>query len=45
MHKRERAVIVGDKIYALSAEGSPELVRAEAETIDRFFSEVRFAGL
>ena len=43
IHKRERLAIVGDRIFAISAEGVPELWQRHSEAIDRWFAEVEFA--
>lgn len=43
IHKRERLAIVGDRIYALSAEGVPDLWSLHAEAIDAWFEGVEFA--
>lgn len=43
IHKRERLAVIGDRVYAISAEGKPELWREHADAIDRWFAEVEFA--
>jgi hypothetical protein len=43
VRKRERVAIVGDRIFAVSAEGKPELWAKHLDVIDRWFAEVEFA--
>ena len=43
VHKRERLAIVGDRILAISAEGTPQLWVAHAAQIDAWFAGVEFA--
>jgi hypothetical protein len=43
IRKRERVAIIGDRIYAISAEGKPELWTQQLAVIDRWFAEVEFA--
>lgn len=43
IHKRERVAIVGDRVFAISAEGGTSLWRAHAPVLDDWFDEVRFA--
>lgn len=43
IRKRERLAIVGDRIVAISAEGSPSLWEQHREHIERWFAEVEFA--
>jgi hypothetical protein len=42
VHKRERLAIVGDRIVAISAEGTPELWATHAAQIDAWFAGVEF---
>ena len=43
IQKRERLAIIGDRIYALSAEGQPDLWKLHGEAIDGWFEGVEFA--
>jgi hypothetical protein len=43
IRKRERVAIVGDRVYAISAEGKPELWTQHVAQIDRWFAGVEFA--
>ncbi|PRQ00032.1 hypothetical protein ENSA5_28460 [Enhygromyxa salina] len=43
IRKRERLAIVGDRVFAISAEGAPALWDAHAEEIERWFANVEFA--
>lgn len=43
IHKRERLAIVGDRIFSISAEGSPALWRRHADEVERWFAGVEFA--
>ncbi|MFO7566784.1 MAG: hypothetical protein R6X02_29345 [Enhygromyxa sp.] len=43
IHKRERVAILGDRIYAVSAEGKPELWARHLDVIEEWFAGVEFA--
>jgi hypothetical protein len=43
VRKRERLAIVGDRIFAISAEGSPQLWDTHAAQIEAWFADVAFA--
>lgn len=43
IRKRERVAIVGDRIFAISAEGKPELWTQHLDAIERWFAGVEFA--
>lgn len=43
IRKRERLAIVGDRVFAISAEGQPALWDAHAEALEAWFADVRFA--
>jgi hypothetical protein len=43
IHKRERLAIVGDRVLAVSAEGSPALWDRHAAQMQRWFADVEFA--
>jgi len=43
IHKRERLSLVGDRVFAVSAEGRPDLWRAHKAEIEAWFDGVRFA--
>ena len=43
IRKRERLAIIGDRVYAISAEGQPELWTKHIDEIERWFNEVEFA--
>jgi hypothetical protein len=43
IRKRERVAIIDGRIYAISAEGKPELWTKYSPTIERWFAEVEFA--
>jgi len=43
VRKRERLAILGDRVYAVSAEGQPAAWDQHLSEIDRWFAEVRFA--
>jgi hypothetical protein len=43
VRKRERVAIVGDRIFAISAEGKPELWLEHQDAIERWFAGVEFA--
>lgn len=43
VRKRERLAILGDRVYAISVEGKPELWTSHQAAIDRWFAEVEFA--
>ncbi len=43
VRKRERVGIVGDRVFAISAEGKPELWDRYQADIERWFAEVEFA--
>lgn len=43
IRKRERVAIIGDRVYAISAEGKPELWAKHGDAIERWFAEVEFA--
>lgn len=43
VRKRERLAIVGDRVFAISAEGTPALWDAHAAQIEAWFSGVEFA--
>lgn len=45
IRKREAVTIVGDRIFAVSAEGDPRLVSTHAELIEQWFTTVRLARL
>ena len=43
VRKRERLAIVGDRVFAISAEGAPDLWARHAAEIDAWFAGVEFA--
>jgi hypothetical protein len=43
VRKRERLAIIGDRVFAISAEGTPTLWAAHAAQIDAWFERVEFA--
>lgn len=43
VRKRERLAIVGDRVFAISAEGTPALWDVHAHEIEAWFAEVEFA--
>lgn len=43
IRKRERVAIIGSRVYAISAEGKPELWDRHADAIERWFAAVEFA--
>lgn len=43
VRKREALAIVGDRVFAISAEGRPELWQAHAREITAWFAQVEFA--
>jgi hypothetical protein len=45
VRKRERLAIVGDRVFAISAEGTPSLWDAHAAQIDAWFAGVEFAAV
>jgi hypothetical protein len=43
IRKRERVAILGDRVFAISAEGTPELWTQHLDSIERWFADVEFA--
>ncbi|MFV8755667.1 hypothetical protein ACNOYE_34380 [Nannocystaceae bacterium ST9] len=43
VRKRERVAIVGDRVFAISAEGRPALWQEHAAAIEQWFASVEFA--